>query len=121
MDKLTAIQHFLETASSRSFTAAAHRLGTSRSNVSKHVAWLEKELGLQLLRRSTKQVSLTQPGQRMFDKGHAILQLIDDIEHEVRRSVSVTVDRKRTRMNTSHTFATGMQTSDGKTNNNTDH
>src|SRR3546814_11239046 len=50
--------------------------------------WLEKELGLQLLRRSTKQVSLTQAGQSMFDKGHAILQLIDDIEHEVRRSVS---------------------------------
>jgi len=88
MDKLTAIQHFLEVASSRSFTAAAHRLGTSRSNVSKHVAWLEKALGLQLLRRSTKQVSLTQAGQSMFDKGHAILQLVDDAEHEVRRSVS---------------------------------
>src|SRR5690606_4280531 len=57
-------------------------------NVSKHVAWLEKELGLQLLRRSTKQVSLTQAGQSMLDKGHAILQLVDDTEHEVRRSVS---------------------------------
>src|SRR3546814_13163059 len=90
MDKLTAIQHFLERASRRSFTAAAHRIGTSRSNVSKHVAWLEKELGLQLLRRRTKQVSLTQAGQSMFDKGHAILQLIDNIEHEERRAYSVT-------------------------------
>jgi DNA-binding transcriptional LysR family regulator len=88
MDKLTAIQHFLEVASSRSFTAAAQRLGTSRSNVSKHVAWLEKTMGLQLLRRSTKQVSLTQAGQSMFDKGQSILQLVDDTEHEVRRSVS---------------------------------
>lgn len=88
MDKLIAIQHFLEVASSRSFTAAAHRLGTSRSNVSKHVSWLEKELGLQLLRRSTKRVSLTQAGERMFDQGYAILRLVDDTEHEVRRSVS---------------------------------
>lgn len=88
MDKLKAIQFFLEVASSRSFTAAANRLGTSRSNVSKHIAWLEKTLSVQLLSRTTKQVSLTQAGERMLENGRSILDLIDVTEHEVRRSVA---------------------------------
>ena len=63
MDKLRAIEVFIEVAQGLSFSGAADRLGMARGNVTKYVAWLEKSMGVQLLTRSTKSVSLTESGQ----------------------------------------------------------
>lgn len=62
MDRLRAIEVFAEVARGRSFPAAKVRLGMAKGNVTKHVKWLEEMLGAQLLSRTTKSVSLTNPG-----------------------------------------------------------
>jgi DNA-binding transcriptional LysR family regulator len=48
------------------FTRAAARLGLSKSVVSRHVSALERELGVQLMYRSTHQLSLTEAGERFY-------------------------------------------------------
>ena len=58
---------FAEVARSSSFTTAATRLAVSRASVTKHVAWLERSLGAQLLKRTTKQVGLTDAGLRVLE------------------------------------------------------
>lgn len=59
MDKLSAIQAFVRVAEAGSFSAVAKELGTTQSSVSKSVAALEKDLGTQLLARTTRSISLT--------------------------------------------------------------
>ncbi len=49
-----------------SFTQAASRLGLSKSVLSRHVSALEKELGVQLLYRSTHRLSMTEAGERFY-------------------------------------------------------
>jgi DNA-binding transcriptional LysR family regulator len=54
----------------KGFAAAARRLSTTRSAISKQVAKLETAWGVKLLRRTTRAVSLTEPGQRAYE--HAL-------------------------------------------------
>jgi DNA-binding transcriptional LysR family regulator len=60
MDRLRSIEMFIQVAQGRSFSGAAQWLGIARSNVTRHVGWLEKSLGTQLLARTTKSVRLTE-------------------------------------------------------------
>ena len=66
MDKIRAIEVFIEVAQGLSFSSAAERLGMARGNVTKYVAWLESNLGVQLLTRTTKSVSLTEAGKSLL-------------------------------------------------------
>jgi len=54
---------FVAVTEAGSFTAAAERLGLTKSSVSQGVAALERELGVQLLQRSTRHVAITQAGE----------------------------------------------------------
>lgn len=65
LDRLTRMAVFLQVAERLSFSAAATRLGLSKSAVSAKVADLEREVGLPLLNRTTRRVSLTDAG-RVF-------------------------------------------------------
>lgn len=58
---------FLAVAEERSFTRAAARLGTSQSSLSHTVRRLESRLGLRLLTRTTRNVSVTEAGERLLD------------------------------------------------------
>ena len=60
------IETFLAVAETGSFTRAAERLKRPKSRVSRHIAQLEADLGLQLIYRTTRQVSLTEAGHRLF-------------------------------------------------------
>lgn len=62
MDRLRAIEYFMKVAELGSFTAAAKALGVPASSVSRRVRDLEKELGVTLLRRTTRDVRLTERG-----------------------------------------------------------
>lgn len=55
-------------AETRSFARAAERLGISRSSASMRIAALEKAVGVPLVRRSTRQVTLTEAGQQLVDE-----------------------------------------------------
>lgn len=54
---------FAEVVAAGSFTEAARRLGLSKASVSREVARLEGRLGAQLLRRTTRSMSLTEVGE----------------------------------------------------------
>lgn len=71
---------FMNVARERNFTRAAAQLGVSQSALSRTVAGLEKRIGLQLLTRTTRSVSLTDAGERLLA---AIAPRFQEIEAEV--------------------------------------
>ena len=62
MGRFEEMQAFVRTAEAQSFTAAAQRLGLSKSIVSQRVADLEARLGVRLINRTTRRLSLTEAG-----------------------------------------------------------
>ena len=63
---LNLLQIFVEVADAGGFAAAARNLGVQRSSVSRSVAQLEEQTGVQLFHRTTRQVSLTSAGQALY-------------------------------------------------------
>jgi DNA-binding transcriptional LysR family regulator len=86
MDRLKAIEIFAEVARGRSFTGAAQRLGIAKGNVTKHVAWLEAQLGAQLLLRTTKSVSVTDAGLQLLEGGQDLLDRFNAVGEAVREA-----------------------------------
>ena len=60
MDKFEDIQAFIAVVDAGSFTAAAEKLGSAKSAVSRRVSALEERLGVQLLHRTTRVLNLTE-------------------------------------------------------------
>lgn len=87
MDRLRAIEIFMEVARGRSFSGAAERLGMAKGSVTKHIAWLEESLGARLLTRTTKSVGLTEAGVFLLEGGQALLENYGAIEESVREAV----------------------------------
>ena len=82
---------FAEVVASGSFTAAARRLGLSKASVSREVARLERRLGAQLLRRTTRSMSLTEIGetfyagcQRVAEEAEQAQRLVGELQAEPR-------------------------------------
>ncbi|WP_265553941.1 LysR family transcriptional regulator [Serratia grimesii] len=65
-DNFAAIPVFVAVVECESFSAAARRLGITKSAVSKRIAQLENSLGVQLLQRTTRSLSLTEAGEQYF-------------------------------------------------------
>lgn len=63
-----ALAVFALVAEERSFRAAADRLGVTRSAVSQVIRRLEETMGIALVQRTTRSVSLTEAGQQLFDQ-----------------------------------------------------
>ena len=85
MESLSGLTAFVRAAELRSFAAAAERLGLSPSAVGKSVARLEDSLGVRLLNRSTRRISLTDEGALFFDRGKRIVDDIEEAEAELSR------------------------------------
>jgi len=64
---LNRLAVFVALVRAGSFTAAAERLGTTKAMVSQHIAKLEEEVGVTLLLRSTRRMSLTDAGERFHE------------------------------------------------------
>ncbi len=73
IDKLRAMAVFAAVVDQGSFRAAARHLGLAPSRISETVSDLEKGLGVTLLYRSTRQMSLTQEGRVLYDATQAML------------------------------------------------
>lgn len=73
MSDLSRLRVFVAVAEAGSFTAAADRLAMTKSAVSQGVAALERELGVQLLQRSTRRLAITQAGEALLADGRALL------------------------------------------------
>ena len=74
MMNLVGMGIFARVAEAKGFSAAARRLGISKSVVSKEVAKLEKSLGARLLNRTTRQLSLTEIGAAFYEHCARIVQ-----------------------------------------------
>ncbi|MBB5967374.1 LysR family transcriptional regulator [Planomonospora venezuelensis] len=77
MDRLLIMRSFVTVAKVGSFSGAAKLLGTSGSLISRHVADLEKQVGVRLVNRTARSVSLTEPGIRYSRFAQRILDEID--------------------------------------------
>ena len=73
MDRLAAIEAFVQVAETNSFSEAARRLRTSKSVISRQVSSLEAELGARLFHRTTRSLTLTEAGQGYFGRVGQIL------------------------------------------------
>jgi len=88
MDQLVAMRVFTRVAERGSFGKAADELDISRAAASAHVAALEKHLGVRLLNRTTRRVSLTAEGSDYLRRCRRILEEIHDAEETLRESRS---------------------------------
>lgn len=78
MDQLDELRCFLAVAEAEGFSAAARQTGVRQPSVSKAVAALERRLGLTLLHRSTRQVSLTESGRLYYDRCRPLLEELEE-------------------------------------------
>src|SRR3954468_10166002 len=69
MPELRQLRTFVAVAEERNFTRAAERLHLGQQAVSKSVQQLERELGVELLERTTREVSLTPAGTELLAAG----------------------------------------------------
>jgi FixJ family two-component response regulator/DNA-binding transcriptional LysR family regulator len=83
MDTLTSIKVFQQVVGSGSFVKAAERLDLSTAMVSKHVMHAEKRLGVRLLNRNSRGLSLTEPGRVYFERSKSILGELQATELEL--------------------------------------
>jgi DNA-binding transcriptional LysR family regulator len=84
MDQLTMMRSFVGVTKSRSFSEAARGLAISPSLVSRHVAELERILGVRLVNRTARTVSLTDAGVRYAEFAARIIDEVDQHEAELR-------------------------------------
>lgn len=73
MDKLGALEIFVQAAEGGSFVAASQRLGLTSSAVGKAIARLEQEMGVRLFHRSTRSMTLTEEGSFFLDSCRRVL------------------------------------------------
>lgn len=86
---LNALSVFAVVAEERNFRAAADRLGVTRSAISQTIGRLEETLGVMLFRRTTRSISLTEEGERLYqdispaitDLGMALSGIVDTGNH----------------------------------------
>src|SRR5881394_993144 len=81
MDRLTSLTAFVRVADCGGFSAAGRRLHMSTTMVSNHVQSLEERLGVRLLNRTTRKVSLTEVGKAYYDRCLQILDELDDADN----------------------------------------
>ncbi|GGK47565.1 LysR family transcriptional regulator [Aliivibrio fischeri] len=84
MDQLGAIRAFVLVVQTGSFSAAAREQGTTQATVSKKVAALEELMGVKLLSRTSRELSLTEVGQDYFHRCVSILSQLDEAESNAR-------------------------------------
>lgn len=82
-NRIGEMQVFQRVVDSGSFSEAARQLLMTPSTVSKLVARIEARLGVRLLERSTRRLSLTQEGQIYYDRSRALLADLEEIEHDL--------------------------------------
>ncbi len=89
MSKLERIATFIAVVEENGFAAAARKKNISTAAISRQVSRLEIELGSQLLRRSTRQVSLTEVGEKYFESCKKAVEDLANAEIAITGSQSV--------------------------------
>jgi DNA-binding transcriptional LysR family regulator len=82
---LKQIEYFIALAEELHFGRAAERLGMAQPPLSRQIQQIEADLGAQLINRGRNAISLTQAGERFYERGSALLAELGDIRLEIRR------------------------------------
>jgi DNA-binding transcriptional LysR family regulator len=83
MNKLESMSLFVRVAELGSFSAVAQQKGMARSVVTRQIAQLEKSLGVKLMTRSTRRLTLTSAGAAYLEKCRVILDLVESAETDL--------------------------------------
>ena len=86
MDRFQELNAFIAVVEAGGFSAAARRTGDSQSAISKAIGTLEKRLGVMLFNRSTRSVTLTDQGQRYYDRTKPLVDEMDEADSELTSS-----------------------------------
>jgi len=87
-DRLNGMRVFAQVVEAKSFSAAADKLGMSKSLASRHVSALERSLSVKLLNRSTRKLSLTEAGALFYEHCARIVQEAELAEQRLTRTQS---------------------------------
>lgn len=104
LDRFTGMRVFIQAANLASLSAAGRALGISAAMATKHVDALEARLGVRLLHRTTRRLTLTDAGTDYLAASRRILQELDEAESEVAAQRTEAVGRLR--MNLPLSFGT---------------
>ena len=102
MDKLYAIEAFIKIVDAGSLTAAADALDVSQPSMVRTLAALERDLGVRLLNRTTRRMSLTDEGRDYYDRARQIVSAVEDAQLSL--SARRTTPRGRLRIASSVSF-----------------
>ena len=86
MDRFQELSAFVAVVEAGGFSAAARRIGESQSVISKAVGALEKRLGVQLFKRSTRSVVLTDHGWQYYERTKPLLEEMEQADGELMSS-----------------------------------
>jgi DNA-binding transcriptional LysR family regulator len=84
MDIIRGMSLFVEVARARSFTRAAEKLGIPTSTLSRRIGEIEQSLGLKLLHRTTRSVSLTDAGVLYLARAASLVEAAEEAHRHVR-------------------------------------
>lgn len=103
MGILTRMRTFINVVDAEGFSAASRKTGRSKALLSKHVRELEDSLGVLLLNRSTRQLSLTEAGHVYYLRVQEILHEINDLQDSITEANANV--RGRIKISAPHLFA----------------
>jgi DNA-binding transcriptional LysR family regulator len=86
LDRINAMRLFVRAAETGSFSAVAREADQPQSNVSKQIAALERHLGVRLLARTTRRLTLTEEGTRFYNEARRIVHEVAELEESTRKS-----------------------------------
>ena len=86
--ELSALSALVKVVQAGSFTRAAEAMHTQKAHLSRVVANLEKELGVRLLERTTRSLSLTEVGREIFERAVGIIGAVEDAERVAQRMLA---------------------------------
>ena len=83
MDRALEMEVFCSIVDRGSFVGAAEPLGISKAAVSRYVSGLEERLGVRLLHRTTRSLSLTEEGRQFYEQARDVLTMMAEAESAV--------------------------------------
>lgn len=95
MDRIDCDRMFVAVLDAGSFADAARRLGTSSGQASKLVARLEADLGVQLIKRTTRALAATEVGRAYYERMKVLLEEFDALDGAVRNASGAPAGRLR--------------------------